>query len=43
MGYDKLIGFLNKNLYNDSFKNIFYDSNESGSIVANHIFLILHL
>lgn len=38
MGYDKLIGFLNKNLYNDSFKNIFYDSNESGSIVANHIF-----
>lgn len=38
MGYDKLIGFLNKNLHNNSFKNIFYDSNESGSIVANHIF-----
>lgn len=38
MGYDKLIGFLNKNLHNDSFKNVFYDSNESGYIVANDIF-----
>lgn len=37
MGFDKLTGFLNKNLQN-CIEQIFYNKNSKGVFVANHIF-----